>query len=98
MGKDRLYLPENLDRSTVEKVAAALLERRGHVVELDAGRVKIAGALGLQLLISTVAQWRKDSVSFSVVNPSDALIDAHHMLGISTLETGVQGSSVEELA
>ncbi len=89
MPDDQLYLPERFDGTTVTHVKEALLARQGQPTELDAGRVKSTGALGLQVLISARLQWLADQAAFRVVNPSDAVLSACHTLGIKRADLGL---------
>ncbi|MEO0752667.1 MAG: STAS domain-containing protein [Pseudomonadota bacterium] len=94
MPDDKLYLPEHFDGTTVSQVAAELLKRRGQAVELNAEKVKTAGALGLQVLASTHLQWQQDALSFEVVNASDDLVQATQTLGLSPADLGVTDRQV----
>ncbi|MEO0371007.1 MAG: STAS domain-containing protein [Pseudomonadota bacterium] len=94
MSDDKLYLPEHFDGTTVSQVAAALLERRGKPVELSAERVKTAGALGLQILISANTQWNEDGQTFEVVSASDDLIQASEVLGMNHADLGLATKQV----
>lgn len=89
MPDDNLYLPEHFDGTTVSQVAAELLGRRGHPVELNGERVKSAGALGLQILLSATKQWKEDDHAFRVVHASDDLIQAGETLGLTQSELGL---------
>ncbi len=88
MPDDRLFLPEHFDGTTASQVAAELLKRRGQPIELNGGRVKTAGALGLQVLASATKQWRQDDYAFRVVEVSGELIRAGEVLGLAHGDLG----------
>ncbi|MEM7597348.1 MAG: STAS domain-containing protein [Pseudomonadota bacterium] len=94
MPDDKLYLPEHFDGTTVSQVAAELLTRRGQPIELNAERVKTAGALGLQVLASTTKQWQQDDTTFEVLNASEGLVHAAETLGIAKADLGLSDRQV----
>lgn len=94
MPDDKLYLPEHFDGTTVSQVAQELLKRRGQPIELNGGRVKTAGALGLQVLAAAAKQWRQDQHAFRLVDASDVLQNAGEVLGIARTDLGLVGGQV----
>ena len=74
-------LPPVLDLKAAAPLKAALLERRGHPLELDAADVQRLGGLCLQVLLAAAAAWRSDNVSLRVGPRSEAFIDALRLFG-----------------
>lgn len=94
MPDDKLYLPEHFDGKTASQIAAELLKRRGTALELNAEKVKSAGALGLQVLAATCRQWHEDKHAFEVLNPSEELIQASTALGLTQADLGFSDRQV----
>jgi chemotaxis protein CheX len=74
-------LPKTLDLGAVSDFATHLLPLRGDALQLDAGAVQKLTGIGLEMLVSTAAQWRADGQTFEIVNWSDAALDAMNALG-----------------
>ena len=70
-----------LDLKAAAPLKAALLERRGHPLELDAHDVQRLGGLCLQILLAAAAAWRADGVSMRVGPRSEAFLDALRLFG-----------------
>lgn len=94
MSDTDLHLPEHFDGAHVRRVADELLKRRGQPLELNASRVKTAGALGIQVLVATAKQWALDDARFSLIAPSDALTHAADALGVSNSDFGLTEGQV----
>ncbi len=86
---DRLSLPARFDNAAVPAVLDALLQRRNKPVDIDAGGVKFAGTLAIQLLVAAVRQWRADDIPFRVVSPGQALLESARVLGVDPVEIGI---------
>lgn len=71
---------------------AALLNRRGADLAVDASAVRHLGALCAQVLASAALTWAADGRSFSVQAPSDAFAQAVRLLGLESILT-TQGVS-----
>jgi chemotaxis protein CheX len=63
---DVLKLPENLDVAAARVVMDTLLGLRGGAVSVDAGDVRKASGLALEVLVSAVRQWREDGQIFRI--------------------------------
>ncbi|MEL7255385.1 MAG: STAS domain-containing protein [Pseudomonadota bacterium] len=94
MPDHKLYLPEHFDGSTASQVVAEMLSHRGKPLTLHGARVKSAGALGLQVLISATKQWAHDDQPFTVVDGSDALIRGVEVLGMDSSDLGIAAPQV----
>jgi len=87
--EDVLTLPSSLDLPAARPLAAALLERRGKPITIDASAVGQVGAQCLQVLLSAKQTWQADGVSLSIVNCAARLIEDLKLVGIDrTLVTG----------
>lgn len=91
---DKLYLPESFDGETAVQVTEELLKHRGQSVVLNSKRVKTAGALGIQVLISARKQWQQDKQIFHVSKASAALLQTVHALGVNCEDVGVMPAQV----
>ena len=85
---EKYALPERLDTATAPGLADALRGRLGEVLMLDGAAVSKVGALGLQVLVAAVRQWREDGKELTLENPSDALLEGCKWLGISPADIG----------
>ncbi|MEO0999840.1 MAG: STAS domain-containing protein [Pseudomonadota bacterium] len=77
-----LDLPRHLSTAEGEGLLADILERRGHPMTLDAGRVEHLGALCLQILLSAERSWRRDGVAFAVAPRSPGFEEGLARFGI----------------
>ena len=80
-GVESLALAPVLDLKAAAPLKAALLERRGHPLEIDAADVQRMGGLCLQVLLAAAAAWRNDGVSLRVGPRSEAFLDALRIFG-----------------
>ena len=84
-----LCLPISLDLPAARPLAAALLERRGQSITIDASAVGQVGAQCLQVLLSAKQTWQADGVSLSIVNCAARMIEDLKLIGIErALVTG----------
>ena len=84
-----LRLPVSLDLPAARPLAAALLERRGQPITIDASAVGQIGAQCVQVLLSAKRTWEADGVSLSIVNCAARMIEDLKLIGIDrTLVTG----------
>ena len=84
-----LRLPILLDLPAARPLAAALLERRGKPLAIDASAVGQVGAQCVQVLLSAKRTWEADGVSLSIVNCTTRMIEDLKLIGIDrTLATG----------
>jgi len=79
-----LALAPVLDLKAAEPLKVALMERRGHPLEIDAADVQRLGGLCLQLLLAAAATWRADGLSMRVGPRSEAFLDALRLFGGET--------------
>jgi chemotaxis protein CheX len=87
--EDVLSLPSMLDLPAARPLAAALLERRGKPITIDASAVGQVGAQCLQVLLSAKQTWQADGVSLSIVNCAARMIEDLKLIGIErALVTG----------
>lgn len=80
-GIESFALAPVLDLKAATPLKAALMERRGHPLELDAADVQRLGGLCLQVLLAAAAAWRADGVTLRVGPRSEAFIDALRLFG-----------------
>lgn len=86
---DALRLPASLDLPAARPLAAALLERRGQPVTIDASAVGQVGAQCVQVLLSAKRTWEADGVPLSIVNCAPRMIEDLKLIGIErTLASG----------
>ena len=84
-----LRLPASLDLLAARPLAAALLERRGKPITIDASAVGQIGAQCVQVLLSAKRTWETDGVPLSIVNCATRMIEDLKLIGIEqTLVTG----------
>lgn len=76
-----MTLPRVLDLSAASPLKAALLERRGEPVVLDASEVERLGGLCVQVLLAAHAEWRMEGREFRIERPSDAFVEAAQLMG-----------------
>jgi chemotaxis protein CheX len=83
--KDVLRLPVSLDLPAARPLAAALLERRGKPLAIDASAVGQVGAQCVQVLLSAKRTWELDGVSLSIVNCAARVIEDLKLIGIDRM-------------
>lgn len=84
-----LRLPASLDLLAARPLAAALIERRGQPITIDASAVSQIGAQCVQVLLSAKRTWDADGVPLSIVNCAPRMIEDLKLIGIDrTLVTG----------
>ncbi len=93
VAENSLVLDADLGAKAAPKLQAALLERRGHPVVIDASKVGHIGGGCLQLLLSAKLTWESDKQSFSLVSPSQPMIQALEFTGLDTAFSQEQGAS-----
>lgn len=86
------HLPERFDSAAAGNVLEAFKIRRGTALTVDASAVRRVGAQGFQILLSATRTWRADGYALSLENASTELVEAAHLLGISTSELSISGS------
>lgn len=79
-----MKLPGLLDGRAAIGLRAALLERRGKPLALDASEVVTLGALSAQVLVSAARTWRADGVELQLKAVSEALSNGLRLLGLGT--------------
>ncbi|NBE09528.1 STAS domain-containing protein [Paragemmobacter ruber] len=80
---ERFILPNRLDSSAAAALAAALLERRGHGLDLDASEVEVMGALAMEVLIAAGRQWSADGQTLAIQAPSLRYAAACEAMGLA---------------
>lgn len=84
-----LRLPAALDLPAARPLAAALLERRGQPITIDASAVGQVGAQCVQVLLSAKRTWEADGVPLSIANCAPRMIEDLKLIGIErTLASG----------
>lgn len=76
-----IALPENLDLKAAAPLKAALLERRGAPIEIEADQVRRLGGLCLQVLLAARKAWDHDAQPFSIKGPSEAFVETTRLFG-----------------
>ncbi len=79
-----IALPENLDLKAAAPLKAALLERRGAPIEIEADQVRRFGGLCLQVLLAARKAWDHDGQPFSIKGPSEAFVETTRLFGAET--------------
>lgn len=85
-------LPERFDSTAASGVLDAFKLHRGSALTVDASAVRRVGAQGLQILLSASRTWQADGQALRLENASAELIEAAHLLGLSTSELSISGS------
>lgn len=87
---DPFVLNPRLDLTAAAGLCAALKERRGNALTIDAMNVEHLGSQCLQVLISAAATWRSDNAELSYCGQSDAFTAALQSFGapVEALLTG----------
>jgi chemotaxis protein CheX len=75
-------LPEILESTAAAQLASELRSLNGHPVEIDAHAVGRISTLCIQVLLSAAVTWVADCIAFRIFNPSDAFLQAIHLLGL----------------
>ena len=79
-------LDEILDLGAAAALKAALLERRGADLRVDASEVQHLGGQCAQVLAAATATWAADGAALTFLAPSDAFQQGARLLGLhSTL-------------
>lgn len=76
-----IALPEHLDLKAAAPLKAALLERRGAPIEIEADQVRRFGGLCLQVLLAARKAWNQDGQPFSIKGPSEAFVETTRLFG-----------------
>jgi chemotaxis protein CheX len=82
---DTLVLDPVLDLKASGPLKAALLERRGRPLGVDASNVERLGGLCLQVLLAANRTWTDDACAFAVAPRSAAFDEALSLFGASEL-------------
>lgn len=88
-----LVLDADLGAKAAPRLHAALLERRGQPVVVDASKVGHIGGGCLQLLLSAKLTWESDKQSFSLVSPSQQMLQALEFTGLNNALLQEKGAS-----
>lgn len=78
-----LHLDDKLDVTKARSLAAALVERRGAPVVVDASAVQHLGAQCAQVLLSARRSWQDAGHDFRFAQPSEAFADGARLLGLA---------------
>ena len=90
-----IALPETLDLKAAAPLKAALLERRGAAITVEADQVRRLGGLCLQVLLAARKAWAEDGKPFSITAPSEAFVETIRLFGAegALLQTELQGAA-----
>ncbi|PWE30558.1 hypothetical protein DDZ14_14785 [Maritimibacter sp. 55A14] len=88
-----IKLAERLDFAASESLAAAIGDRRGAALQLNAGNVRFISALSAEILMRARSEWQADGLGFGVVEPSTDFLQGLALLGIP--ENGLIREDVE---
>ena len=80
-GPKTVVLPAVIGSGEVGSLREELLAARGQMLDLDGAGVTRLGGLGLQVLLSTHATWRRDGQRLRLVQPSDVLLQSLELFG-----------------
>lgn len=78
-----LLLEDKLDVTRAKTLLAALIERRGAPITVDASAVQHMGAQCAQVLLSARRAWQDEGHDFRFAQPSEAFADGARLLGLS---------------
>ncbi|WP_304616667.1 STAS domain-containing protein [Paracoccus sp. (in: a-proteobacteria)] len=67
---EHFILPERLDSSAAPALMAALGQRTGRPLAIDAGQVEVIGALALEVIVSAGLQWAADGQDLTITRRS----------------------------
>ncbi|MFN0115557.1 MAG: STAS domain-containing protein [Paracoccaceae bacterium] len=84
-------LPARLDLPAAQPLAAALRERAGAPLRIDAGDVVFLGGLCLQVLIAAALLWRQGGVELTVEPRSEPFEGALAIFGLAL--SGIQSEA-----
>jgi chemotaxis protein CheX len=90
-----IALPPVLDLKAVEALKAALLERRGQPLQIDASGVQRLGGLCLQTLLAARKTWEGDVFPFSIEPRSEAFSETLRLFGAEARFESVAPIGVE---
>jgi chemotaxis protein CheX len=79
-----LHLDPILDMRASAPLKAALVERRGQPIVIDASGVQRLGGLCLQVLLAARRTWMEDHMALSIEPRSDAFAAALRLFGAET--------------
>lgn len=79
-----LVLEPSLGLKEAMPLKAALMERRGQPVDVDASNVQRLGGLCLQVLLAARRMWANDHQPLTIKAPSDAFGEAVRLFGAAT--------------
>lgn len=83
-----MKLPPVLDLAAARPLSAEIAGALGQPLALDASAVERMGGVCLQVLLAAAAQWRRDGVEFTVVEPSPAFLDGLRIMAAPELAPG----------
>lgn len=78
-----LSLSPTLESTAAAPLVAELLLLRGQPVTVAADTVSRASTPCMQVLLSAVATWKADGIPFHINGPSEGLLEAARLLGLS---------------
>lgn len=78
-----LTLSPVLDLRAAAPLRAALLERRGEAMDIDASSVERLGGLCLQVLLSARRAWAEDGLPFAISGLSEGFREGLRLFGAS---------------
>lgn len=81
-----LPLPARIDATTAADVYAALIQRAGDPLDLDASEVTGLSTQAIQVLLSAARTWREAGIPLSITAPSEAFIEHLKMVGLSPVD------------
>lgn len=76
---EHFILPDRLDSSAAPALVAALGQKVGQPLQIDAAGVEVIGALALEVIIAAGLQWQADGQTLAITQRSarfDAACDA----------------------
>jgi chemotaxis protein CheX len=82
-GSAIIELPEVLDSTTAAPLVVELQNLRGQPLEIGARSVGRVSTLCIQVLLSAATTWLDDNVAFQICAPSEAILEAIRILGLS---------------
>lgn len=91
---EKLSLPELLDLSAAEQLAASFLEKRGAELTVDASTVRRLSTPCVQVLLSAALTWKADNVPLRMVKPSSELTSTLNQLGINPAELMIESATL----
>lgn len=79
---EHFILPDRLDSSAAPALMAALGQKVGQPLQIDAARVEIIGALALEVIIAAGLQWQADGQTLAISQRSARFDAACETLGL----------------